>query len=313
MSGGTRTLELPGPLDLRQTLGPLRTGRDDPTLRLEPRAAVRACLTPGGAATLHLRITDGRLEADGWGPGAPWALEGLGRLVGLDGLDGGWADSGWADSAPGAGGDAHETVERARRRRPGLRLAATGHVHDVLVPTILAQMVTGAEAHRAWAGIVRTWGRDAPGPVPGLRVPPTAAALAARPSWELPPLGVERRRARALRRACSRIERLQEAVDDPRLLRRRLLGLTGVGPWTTAIVLRHVAGDPDTVEVGDFHLANLVCWNLAGEPRGSDERMLELLRPFGGHRGRVVLLLRSAGQRAPRRGPRRRGGPLARR
>lgn len=305
MSGGTRTLGLPGPLDLRRTLGPLRTGGSDPTLRLEPRAAVRACLTPDGAATLHLRIAGGRLEADGWGPGAPWALERLGHLVGL-------GDAG-DEALPGARGDVHATVERARRRRPGLRLAATGHVPDVLVPTILAQMVTAAEAHRAWAGIVRRWGREAPGPVPGLRVPPTPAVLAGRPSWELPPLGVERRRARALRRACARMDRLQEVAGDPDLLRRRLLALPGVGPWTEAIVLRHVAGDPDTVEVGDFHLANLVCWNLAGEPRGTDERMLELLRPFTGHRGRVVLLLRSVGQRAPRRGPRRRGGPLARR
>jgi len=58
------------------------------------------------------------------------------------------------------------------------------------------------------------------------------------------------------------------------------------------------------VPVGDFHIPNTVSWALAGEPRGSDERMLELLEPFAGHRGRVIRLLKSAGFSAPKYGPR---------
>ena len=38
-------------------------------------------------------------------------------------------------------------------------------------------------------------------------------------------------------------------------------------------------GDPDAVSVGDYHLPNQVAWALAGEPRGDDARMLELLEP----------------------------------
>jgi hypothetical protein len=56
--------------------------------------------------------------------------------------------------------------------------------------------------------------------------------------------------------------------------------------------------------VGDFHMPSLVTWALAGEPRGTDDRMLELLEPFAGHRGRVVRLLKTSGIRAPRYGPR---------
>ena len=44
-------------------------------------------------------------------------------------------------------------------------------------------------------------------------------------------------------------------------------------------------GDPDAVAVGDFHLKNLVSTALAGEPRGTDQRMLELLAPYAGQRG----------------------------
>jgi len=58
------------------------------------------------------------------------------------------------------------------------------------------------------------------------------------------------------------------------------------------------------VSVGDFHLGPAVCWALAHEERGTDERMRELLTPFAGHRARVIRLIEAAGIHAPRRGPR---------
>jgi hypothetical protein len=51
-------------------------------------------------------------------------------------------------------------------------------------------------------------------------------------------------------------------------------------------------------------MKNFVSWALAGEPRGTDERMLELLAPYAGHRGRVCIMIESAGIGAPRYGPR---------
>ena len=78
----------------------------------------------------------------------------------------------------------------------------------------------------------------------------------------------------------------------------------GIGPWTAAETARLALGDPDAVSVGDFHLPNLVCWMLSGEPRGTDERMLELLEPYRGNRGRVQRLLEAGGQTAPKFGPR---------
>ena len=49
---------------------------------------------------------------------------------------------------------------------------------------------------------------------------------------------------------------------------------------------------------------NIVAWTLAGEARGTDERMLELLAPYAGQRGRVQVLLEASGARAPKFGPR---------
>ena len=84
---------------------------------------------------------------------------------------------------------------------------------------------------------------------------------------------------------------------QPDAARRRLRALPGVGAWTAAEVTALALGDADAVSVGDFHLPHVVSWALAGERRGSDERMLELLEPYRGHRGRVIRLL-LAGVRA---------------
>jgi 3-methyladenine DNA glycosylase/8-oxoguanine DNA glycosylase len=83
-----------------------------------------------------------------------------------------------------------------------------------------------------------------------------------------------------------------------------MTALPGIGPWTAAEVVRIAFGDPDAVSVGDYHIPNTVAYALAGEPRGTDDRMLELLEPFRGHRGRVCDLLAAGGLTAPRYGPR---------
>ena len=77
-------------------------------------------------------------------------------------------------------------------------------------------------------------------------------------------------------------------------------------------VLGPACADDDAVAIGDYHLPSIVSWNLAGEPRGTDDRMLALLEPFRGQRGRVVRLLVHAGRTPPAFGPRRRVLPMHR-
>lgn len=278
-------------VDLRQTLAPLWAGRPDPTMRLGPASVLRAAWTPEGPATLLVEVDTDGCRASAWGHGADWALDRAPALVGAeDSLDGFVAR--------------HRLVARAHRARPGLRIGACGRVADVLVPIVLAQKVTGLEAARAWIGMLHRWGEPAPGPH-DLKLPPTPEVIAGQPSWAFSRLGVDRRRADAIRLACRHIERLQEAADMPRdQATERLTALRGLGPWTAALVRRSAFGDPDAVEVGDFHVPNMVAWALAGEPRGDDARMLELLEPYRGHRGRVVRLLGAVGTRAPAYGPR---------
>ena len=144
-----------------------------------------------------------------------------------------------------------------------------------------------------------------------MRVPPDPGVLARVPYFEFHPVGLERRRAELIAlvsREAPRLERLSETAagpgGDPQPAYAALQRIPGIGPWTAAEVGARAFGDPDAVSVGDFHLPNLVAWALAGEARGTDERMLELLEPYRGQRGRVIRLLEASGVSAPRFGPR---------
>ena len=185
---------------------------------------------------------------------------------------------------------------------PGLRLPRSGRVFHALVPSILEQKVTGTEAFRSYAGLLRAYGAPAPGPG-SLLLPPTPETLAGLPYHAFHPLGVERRRADVIRRAAARGPWLEDASDAAEAT-RRLRSLPGIGPWTAAEVVRSVFGDPDAISVGDYHVPNMVAWALAGEPRADDARMLELLEPYRGQRGRVQRYLEVGRVTAPRYGPR---------
>jgi 3-methyladenine DNA glycosylase/8-oxoguanine DNA glycosylase len=136
-------------------------------------------------------------------------------------------------------------------------------------------------------------------------LPPTPATLAATPYWVFHHWEVEQRRAQTIINAARHAKRLEEAVTmEPADAERRIRALPGLGAWTYAEVAVVALGDADAVSVGDYHLPHLVGWALAGEERATDERMLELLEPYRGHRARVVQLLELSGVSPPRRGPR---------
>ena len=292
-----RTIRLDDPLDLTRTLAVHRRGPGDPTMRLLPGGAIRGTRTHDGPATLELHQLGNRIEAEAWGPGAEAALEAVPALIGLE------------DDRAGFAPEHHPLIRDLERRHRGIRIGRTGAVLEALVPAILEQKVTGTEAWRGFRGLVRRWGEPAPGPhgagPRGLRLLPDAATIASIPYHALHPVGIERRRADLVRRVAIHAERLEEVVRLPReAVEARLRAIPGIGPWTAAEVMVRALGDADAVSVGDFHLPHLVAFALAGEIRGTDARMLELLEPWRGHRARVIRLLELSGVRPPAFGPR---------
>lgn len=277
-----RTIAVPDPYDFWATLRWL-----GPIARWESRAAVWwATTTPEGTATLRLSAGGaGCVEAEAWGDGAAWAIAQAPRVLGLD-------------DDPAAFVPPSGLVRDLARRAAGLHLSRTDRVHESLVPAILGQKVQSDAARASLFRLARRHGERAPGPVE-LWLVPAPRVLASLDYSAFHPCNVERARAERVIGASRRASWL-EARTTPAELQL----LPGVGPWTAAVAASAAWGDPDAVPVGDFHLPNTVCWALAGEPRGDDARMLELLEPFRGHRARVVRLLTDSQVRAPKRGPR---------
>jgi 3-methyladenine DNA glycosylase/8-oxoguanine DNA glycosylase len=285
-----RRIELAAPLDLGTTLGPMAHGRGDRTIRLTAGEAWMAFRTPDGPASLRVTLEGaGAARLAAWGPGAERALDSAPALIGQD-------------DAPELFIARHPVLRRLQRTHPGLRLPRSGRVLHALIPTVLEQKVTGTEAFRAYAALLRAYGEPAPGPT-DLLLPPSPATLAALAYHAFHPLGVERRRAEVIRLAAGRAAWLEAATDSADAT-RRLTSLPGIGAWTAAEVVRAAYGDPDAVSIGDYHVPNMVAWALAGEPRADDARMLELLEPYRGQRGRVQRLLEVGRVVAPRYGPR---------
>ncbi len=279
------------PVDVRKILAPLRHGPADPTFRTVPSGIWRATRTPQGPVSMLIEPVHGGVRARAWGPGAADAIEALPRLLG-------------AEDDPAALVTPSGPLAELVRRLPGLRFGRTDRVLESLVPAICEQKVTGQEATRAYRCIVLWFGEPAPGPV-GLRLQPTAERMASLAYHQLHPAGLEQRRADTIRRAAARAPWLEAAGRmTPTDALARLQGIPGIGPWTAAEAARSALGDVDAVSIGDYHLPNLVSWAFAGEPRGDDARMLELLEPYRGQRGRVVRLLELSGIRPPRYGPR---------
>ncbi len=287
----SRVVAAPESISVSQTLGPLVRGRGDPTMRVARGEAIRASRTPDGPVSVAFREIDRGVEVEAWGPGSGWVLERADAWCGA--LD----DVSTFDPPSGI-------VRDVWRRTRGMRIPATGLITERLIPVILEQKVTGMEARRAYRAMTLALGDPAPGDL-DLRLPPDLERIAELPYERFHPFGIGRRRAEVIREVARRRTWVDAAAELPLSEARARIGsLRGVGPWSVAEVGRLSLGDADAVSVGDFHVPNIVAWALAREPRGSDERMLELLEPFAPHRGRTQRLLEMAGLRPPKLGPR---------
>jgi endonuclease III len=275
------------PFDLFSTLAPIGFGL---SLRVHHNEAWRATRTPEGPSTIHLTYSAPTVEVEAWGPGAEWSAARAAAVCGEQ------------DDASGFQ-PGHPLISDLHRRHPGLRITRTQAVFEALVPAVLAQKVTTIEAQAGYRALVDGLGELAPGPV-RLMIPPSAQVLARTPYWTFHRFGVERRRAEVIIRAARSAYRLEETTTMGLAdAYRRLQAFPGVGPWTAAKVALVALGDADAVPVGDYHLPHAIGYALDGTARSTDERMLELLTPYRGHRARVIRLLTISGISAPRFGP----------
>jgi 3-methyladenine DNA glycosylase/8-oxoguanine DNA glycosylase len=295
-----------GPYDLARTLGPLLRGNSDPSFSVQGGVIWNAFTTADGPATLRLSPAGSadlefRVDVQAWGPGAGAAIRSVPRLLG--------ADDDWQEFDHAA---FHATlphmVREARRRSLALRLPSSGRMIDQLVPIILEQKVTVIEARRAYRYLVHRYGSPAPqagilAPA-GLMLPPTAGQWLQVPSWEWHKAGVGPQRSATVMRALQSAAALERLASLPSVeAAAKMQTIPGIGIWTAAEVVQRTHGCPDSISVGDYHLAAYVGAALTGR-RADDAGMLRLLEPWNGHRQRVVRMIQSTGFRKPTFGPR---------
>lgn len=285
MTHAAKQITVPASLRLKDTV----RGAKDPVM-IGPGESWWSTRTPEGAGTLHLqRASETVVDAEAWGDGRDWLLEQAPKLLGFsDDL------SGFNPEGP---------VADAWARNPFL-LSRTDRPWDALVGAILGQKVQVTKAHQSRRQLARRFGEPAPGPRGGW-ILPSPADTAQMAYHDFHPLGVERKRAEIIIRVAHELRRLPNltTTHEPSMVKARLERIRGIGPWTTNMVTAVTMGDADAVPVGDYHIPNTVAWFLEREARATDDRMLELLEPYAGHRWRVVRLAKSSGK-APAYGPR---------
>lgn len=280
----SHVIEIPQWVELASTV----RGSKEPVM-IGPTESRWNTRTPEGPGALHLRRESvSTVVAEAWGPGADWMMAQAPKLLGAD------------DDLSGFEPPSGKLADRWRAH-PFL-LSRTDRLWDSLVGGVLGQKVQAKNAYKSLRQIGHRFGEAAPGPHGG-RVLPSPEQFAELGYADLHPVGVERKRAEILLRVAREMSRLRNLEErSPTEVRARLERIRGIGPWTSAMVTATALGDADAVPVGDYHIPNTIAWHLAGEERGDDQRMLELLEPWQGHRWRVVRLAKSSGS-APKRGP----------
>jgi 3-methyladenine DNA glycosylase/8-oxoguanine DNA glycosylase len=286
-----RRLEPPPGYNLRRTMVGHRMGSFDPTLRAEDGRVRLATRTPDGLASFEIEQQSSVIEARGWGQGAPWLAQ---RLEGLLGFE----DEPHLFQPPDG------VVKSLWQQFSGMHLPRLPQVIERIVQIILLQRVPWRDGCAAWKRLVSQLGDKAPGPV-DLMVPPSPRELASTPYYEMVGCGVPPRQARTIQQAAFHARRIEtSAKQGVESLSETLSAISGIGPWTIGYARGSLLADPDAILPGDYNLPHSVAWVLAREARASEERMLELLETYRGHRFRVIRLVWMGGAHAPRRGPR---------
>lgn len=271
-----------------RSLGNMRFGLYDPSASFEAQRVEKVYFGRAGLVRAVADERDGGVCLEITGPGASEEVDRWSAL---------WPPrDGYAEFRTD-----HPLVNRLHRSLPGLRMFRQPWLFEVACRCVLQQRVTWQEALRSWRRLVQGLGH----PYSGHTAFPSPQVLARVSPHSLNRFDIDFHRAKAivgLARA-HLAEPLFETTTTFETLRGRLPSIPGIGPWTTEMVLGVGAADPDALPTGDLKLPHVVSWALAGEARGDDDRMLELMEPFRGHRFRVYRLLMAGKVKAPRFGP----------
>lgn len=175
----------------------------------------------------------------------------------------------------------------------GVRIPGAWSSFETAVRAVLGQQISVAGARTLAGRLVAELGSELPDELKeaGLeRAFPNPEQVA---SFDLRAIGLPASRARALEDMASRVASGELRLGaDPREVRRRLLSVKGIGPWTVECVAMRVLGDRDAFPASDLGLRKAIDKT---EPPSADEleAMAEAWRPLRAYA--AILLWRRGG------------------
>ncbi len=142
------------------------------------------------------------------------------------------------------------------KKNPGIRIARGWDAFESSICIILGQLVSVEQARRLIGQLVSRYGREVKNPLHGGKgfLFPTPKKLAALDSLEVSTTSSRKAAIQEFSKAvASRRIRLDPA-QDPQELKKNLLQIQGIGPWTADSICMRALGDPDAFPAGDLIL-----------------------------------------------------------
>lgn len=233
------------------------------------RRHTRLLTTPGGPrrVTVTVRPGDVELTAD---------TDDDGEFAHLVTTTRAWLDLDTDTEAIARAFDADPLLGPLVRERPGLRAVGYPEPFEAAIMTVLGQQVSVAAGGTFGGRLAAAYGTPSPS---GLTVFPTPEAIAAAPPEELrAAVGVTRSRAATVQNVARAVVGglSLDPLAEPVRLRRELLAIPGIGPWSADYLSVRVLRDADAFTPGD-----LVARRAMGNPSIRDaERRSEAWRPY---------------------------------
>jgi 3-methyladenine DNA glycosylase/8-oxoguanine DNA glycosylase len=162
------------------------------------------------------------------------------------------------------------------RSRPGLRAVGYPETFEAAIMTVLGQQVSVAAGGTFGGRLAAAYGTPTPS---GLTLFPTPEAIAGAPHEDLrAAVGVTRTRAATVQNVARAVVGglTLDPLGDHATMRRDLLAIPGIGPWSADYLAVRVLHDPDAFTPGD-----LVARRAMGDPSIRDAGLIsEAWRPF---------------------------------
>ncbi|MXW00916.1 MAG: DNA-3-methyladenine glycosylase 2 family protein [Holophagales bacterium] len=187
----------------------------------------------------------------------------------------------------------HRELASGGQSSAGVRIPGAWCRFETAVRAVLGQQISVAGARTLAGRLVAAAGRELPSGLiePGLeRTFPGPDQVA---SLDLRTIGLPGSRARALGDLASEVATGALRLDaDPREVRRRLLDIKGIGPWTVEYIAMRALGDRDAFPASDLGLRKAIDRD---QPPGAAEleAMAEAWRPMRAYA--AILLWRRGG------------------